>query len=220
MTRPPFITDEDLENGSVAYLHLPLADSDRTVLSDHFKTVFDFIDGQRKRLRNTLIYCQKGQSRSASFAVAYMLHALSVSGRSKHTSTSMLQILKRRYPAAEPNVAFRLQLAAHFDSHHGAAAVADDGNPLGSPTLFTHQTPLLGSGTSVSDFTHAFGDVLDYNSPQFIHHGRETDDDGDGEENLLDQRLPWYLRDLEAEAPPPPNSSPTAKFAATPPPSS
>jgi hypothetical protein len=109
--RPSYVTDDDLSRGAVAFLWLPLLDSPRTRLAEHFDAAFAFLDEQRRLRRNTAIYCHRGQSRSAAMAVAYILRC----SNGKLRSMDALHALQRRYSDANPNISFCLQLQEHFD---------------------------------------------------------------------------------------------------------
>jgi hypothetical protein len=101
---PPFVTDHDLMCGAVAVKHIQITDSGLTRLREYFGEAFAFIDEQAAAGRPVALYCQQGKSRSASFAVAYLMREL------RWSSDEALRYLKSVYPAAEPNLGFLLQL--------------------------------------------------------------------------------------------------------------
>jgi len=65
----PFIDDERF-----SYLVIPLRDSVNQILTyEQFMAVFSFIDSSNSNGKKVLIHCQAGISRSATFAVAYVM---------------------------------------------------------------------------------------------------------------------------------------------------
>ncbi|MFH4977766.1 hypothetical protein AB6A40_004475 [Gnathostoma spinigerum] len=54
-------------------LHIPIEDDDSTDLSPYWQIVFQTIEEHRRLGGKTLIFCGMGISRSASFAVAYLM---------------------------------------------------------------------------------------------------------------------------------------------------
>ncbi|VDM78227.1 unnamed protein product, partial [Strongylus vulgaris] len=54
-------------------LHIPLLDDESTDLSPYFTTVFKEIDEARKSAGRLLLLCAMGISRSATFAIAYLM---------------------------------------------------------------------------------------------------------------------------------------------------
>ncbi|VDL84427.1 unnamed protein product [Nippostrongylus brasiliensis] len=54
-------------------LHIPLLDDESTELTPFFTTVFKEIDDARKSAGRVLLLCAMGISRSATFAIAYLM---------------------------------------------------------------------------------------------------------------------------------------------------
>jgi protein-tyrosine phosphatase len=101
---PPFITREEVANGAIGFLHLPLSDDSTTRLADHVEQAFAFIDENTAAGRPVALYCQQGKSRSVSFAVAYLMREFGI------PLDAALARLRNRYKKADPNLAFVVQL--------------------------------------------------------------------------------------------------------------
>uniref|UniRef100_A0A158P6M5 Tyrosine-protein phosphatase domain-containing protein n=1 Tax=Angiostrongylus cantonensis TaxID=6313 RepID=A0A158P6M5_ANGCA len=59
--------------GHMKVLHIPLLDDESTDLSPYFTIVFKEIDSVRKSLGRVLLLCAMGISRSATFAISYLM---------------------------------------------------------------------------------------------------------------------------------------------------
>jgi hypothetical protein len=103
---PPFVTADDIASGAVVFKHVRLQDGPSTQLSEHVEEVFAFIDEQALLGRPVALFCQQGKSRSASFAVAYLMREFSIE------SDEALALLQTLYSKAEPNFFFLSQLAS------------------------------------------------------------------------------------------------------------
>jgi predicted protein tyrosine phosphatase len=101
---PPCVTADDLSSGAVSFKQVSLADGPSTRLAEHVAEVFKFIDEQTADGRPVALYCQQGKSRSASFAVAYLMREYD------WNYSDALRYLKQVYPAADPNIDFLYQL--------------------------------------------------------------------------------------------------------------
>jgi hypothetical protein len=102
---PPFVRPLDLEMNAATFKHLQLADGFSTQLHEHVAEVFTFVDDNAAAGRPVALYCQQGKSRSASFAVAYLMREYGID------SVEALELLQAIYPRAEPNFFFLGQLA-------------------------------------------------------------------------------------------------------------
>jgi protein-tyrosine phosphatase len=110
---PPFVTDGQLAAGAFAFKHVLISDNADTELADYIAEIFDFIDEQASHGRPVALYCHQGKSRSAAFAVAYLMREHSME------SIEALELLQSMYPRAEPNFFFLHQLreiAPHLPS--------------------------------------------------------------------------------------------------------
>ncbi|KAJ1347255.1 hypothetical protein KIN20_002273 [Parelaphostrongylus tenuis] len=59
--------------GHMKVLHIPVLDDESTDLSPYFTVVFKEIDSARKSLGRVLLLCAMGISRSATFAISYLM---------------------------------------------------------------------------------------------------------------------------------------------------
>jgi hypothetical protein len=101
--RPSFVTDADIETGAARFMHLKLEDDASTILKKHFGRAFRFIDAARAAGHRVMIYCRQGQSRSASFAAAYLMREAKIGFQ------EALERL-RAFRRADPNFIFCRQL--------------------------------------------------------------------------------------------------------------
>jgi protein tyrosine phosphatase (PTP) superfamily phosphohydrolase (DUF442 family) len=101
---PAHVSETEVVNGDIAFLHVPVDDAADTRLEEHFNTIFNFIDAQEAAGRPVLLYCQQGKSRSVAFAVAYLMQRLGFSPE------EALMEIRVGYNRADPNVFFLAQL--------------------------------------------------------------------------------------------------------------
>ncbi|KJH46264.1 dual specificity phosphatase, catalytic domain protein [Dictyocaulus viviparus] len=59
--------------GRMKVLHIPILDDESTDLSPYFTVVFKEIDNARKSAGRVLLLCAMGISRSATFAISYLM---------------------------------------------------------------------------------------------------------------------------------------------------
>jgi protein-tyrosine phosphatase len=101
---PPFVLDEDVQSGAIAFKHVKLTDGPTTQLAEYIQEVFEFIDDQAAERRPVALFCQQGKSRSVSFAIAYLMREFKID------AAEALDLLQTAYPKAEPNFFFLSQL--------------------------------------------------------------------------------------------------------------
>ncbi|RIB30610.1 protein-tyrosine phosphatase-like protein [Gigaspora rosea] len=58
---------------SYKYKTIPIRDNDSTNIMEHFDTTYEFIYHALKENGNVLVHCQRGISRSATIAIAYIM---------------------------------------------------------------------------------------------------------------------------------------------------
>jgi protein-tyrosine phosphatase len=104
---PAYVTPHDLEGGAVRFAHIPMRDDATTDLRNHFRRAFGFIDSCRNEGRRVIIYCQKGQSRSASIAAAYLM-------REEMIGYEAALDRLREHRKADPHFLFCQQLDAFY----------------------------------------------------------------------------------------------------------
>ncbi|KAF0696153.1 Aste57867_13069 [Aphanomyces stellatus] len=91
-------------DGSIHYLHVPIADDPDVAIERHFDAVFGFIQSARENGKACLVHCSQGMSRSATFVLGYLVarHNMSV--------LDALQYTRTLRPVISPNVGFMQKL--------------------------------------------------------------------------------------------------------------
>jgi len=87
------------------YKLIPVMDDKREDILSYFEVCFEFID-QGRESGGVLVHCQKGQSRSATVVVAYIMKT------QKESLEKALQFVKERRKCIDPNPGFLTQLEA------------------------------------------------------------------------------------------------------------
>lgn len=102
------ILDEKGFAVSLPHLLVPVKDTSVSPLLDHFKDqMYEWM--QRHKGKRLLVHCEKGQSRSATVVIAYMMKVRAKSFR------MLLDELKKIRPECQPNSGFCKQLRAYQD---------------------------------------------------------------------------------------------------------
>ena len=122
VSMPSFITKEDLDSGAVRFMKISMADDAKTALQLHFAQAFRYLDACRVASMPVVVYCKKGQSRSASIVAAYIMREYNM------RFTDALLFL-RRSRKADPNFAFCQQLDAFGDAPQERLREDDDALP-------------------------------------------------------------------------------------------
>lgn len=125
----------------VEHIHLPIADSPLSPLSDYFDKVADKIQYNAERNGRTLVHCNAGVSRSATLCMVYLM---------KHQGFSLLEahrLVKTCRPIARPNCGFWKQLIRYEIELRGSPSVQMVPSSIGEiPELYTEEarnmTPL------------------------------------------------------------------------------
>ncbi|XP_047144875.1 dual specificity protein phosphatase 16 [Hydra vulgaris] len=86
------------------YLRIPISDSLNENITEWFQIAFDFIDKVKESDDNLLLHCVGGVSRSAAFAIAYVMKHLSLS------LDNAYRYVKNKRPTISPNLNFMGQL--------------------------------------------------------------------------------------------------------------
>lgn len=88
----------------IKYVYIALEDEEDENIEQHFTTVVEFIESERKNGGKTLVYCGLGISRSVTFVLAYlMIHQ-------KMKLVDAYKFVQKRRSIICPNVGFFKQL--------------------------------------------------------------------------------------------------------------
>ncbi|XP_029915059.1 dual specificity protein phosphatase 18 [Myripristis murdjan] len=99
------------------YIHIPIPDSPRSPVSDHFDEVADKIALTGEQDGRTLLHCNAGVSRSATLCIAYLM---------KHRGMTLLEAyrwVRSCRPMVRPNVGFWRQLIRYEGELRGCSTV-------------------------------------------------------------------------------------------------
>ena len=86
------------------FLVIPILDSSRENIFDHFESAFAFISGAIGNGDNVLVHCARGVSRSATIVISYLMRSLKLS------TEGALELAKSKRPIVAPNNGFYKQL--------------------------------------------------------------------------------------------------------------
>lgn len=116
------------------YIHIPVSDSPLCPLSDHFDRVADVIQRRGESGGRTLLHCNAGVSRSASFCLAYLM---------KHHNVSLLEAhrrLKSCRPMVRPNNGFWKQLIVYEGVLRGRPSIQMVSSSMGQiPDIYVKE---------------------------------------------------------------------------------
>ena len=86
-------------------MHVSIQDDETALLIHHFPETSKFLSTCRSTGGRAVVVCAQGVSRSVSVVVAYMIEALGLGSPQR-----CLDLLKEKYPDAQPNEGFLMQL--------------------------------------------------------------------------------------------------------------
>nr|XP_046242900.1 dual specificity protein phosphatase 18 [Scatophagus argus] len=118
----------------VEYIHIPIADSPVSPLSDHFDKVADKIQLVARLGGRTLVHCNAGVSRSAALCMAYLM---------KHHGVTLLEAhrwVKTRRSLVRPNEGFWKQLIRYEMELRGCNSVRMVSSSMGEiPDIYEEE---------------------------------------------------------------------------------
>lgn len=91
----------------IDYLHIPLQDTNDERIIPHFERAISFINYNLQKGYRVLIHCAAGISRSASFAIAYIMFKYRMKYADAHEE------VKKKRSMIDPNYNFCFQLYAY-----------------------------------------------------------------------------------------------------------
>lgn len=119
----------------VEYIHVPVADSPVSPLSEHFDQVADKIHSVGERSGITLVHCNAGVSRSSTLCMVYLM---------KHRNMTLVEAhrwMKSCRPIVRPNNGFWKQLIQYESRLRGCTTVRMVSSPLGEiPDIYEEET--------------------------------------------------------------------------------
>jgi len=110
---PSVVENHFIDDDSLTYLSIDMIDGRQDDISWFFCEVIQFIEIGRHSKLNTLLHCERGVSRSCSFAIAYLMWA------SESSWKSAFDYVKSCRAACAPNTGFTCNLIELDELLHG-----------------------------------------------------------------------------------------------------